>query len=751
MPQGLAPVTARRARRLVRRAAKPLLCVVLALATLVSPWESGLLPGPLENLVGQPDAAAQTSTVINGTPDNCPTSPGLWSPQPGDSDHQSAPECILELPVCPEHPLTDLYPALAGTHLAPSSDFPDFCEITVLESADPAMYASCTGLGGSAIKNTGTAPNRECRIIQPARCAAQLHRIRFDACLRVQRRTWSCPANTVPRNQFNTCYQPPPGYTGPSPACGTGAPDFPVVTCEEYVGGDFVRIPPTPGACNTTYPTGDPSTALQDHAANQYWCRYDASFLNVDCHATGAACATAYAYCIRRASRTGGCDTVAETLRCRSLQADYLDSTLTVSAEDVYRQGCTPCVVLPFETVSTECPDELRHSPSRTSGAREQARFQWAHTFKVDFLEGDLYCVRTAHNSGMTPTCNTRRCADPARGRVVWDSSHHSGVAVVNSPITLSIEDLPDQTRTVDFIALRFGWLWTLEPDSTLVYEYSSSTPGDPSVRTHMNINPSRTYTTVDYAMVRGECRVETWPDFRVLVEELWPDNDATVIQNLFGASALNWWTALSQSERQQHTEARGLNYVVGMTPTDLGLELERRAQSLNKEIRCNQGDDVWCRWTPSRSGYYRLTAVGGWMLAQHAGRIWRWPAQVTRIESFLQNHVASGDGDCTSGTQNFRDYDCIKQWLLDRNLQPADVGIEDDLVLQEFTGLLPRLPHQDYEWLYSAAAGEHYACPPLDVRASCGSLAGAVNYTESEPIGILVHEVQVHTVTATR
>ena len=742
--------TSRLWRRL-RPLVKPLLGAFLALIGVLAPIESSRL-APLDDLIGAQPAAAQTTTVVSGTPDGCPKDPTDtrgWVIDTGDDSL-----CVLSQPVCPEHPMAELFPALTGTYLAPSADFPDFCEITVLESADPAMHTSCTGLTGSAIKETGTSPNRECRIIQPARCAAQLHRIGFDACLRVQRRTWSCPLNTIPRNQFNTCYQPPPGYTGPSPACRTGAPDFPVVTCEAYVGGDFVRIPPTPPACGTTFPTGDPSTALQDHAANQYWCRYDASFLNVDCHATGTVCATAYAYCIRQASRTGGCDTVAETLRCRSLQADYLDSTLTVSAEDVYRQGCTPCVVLPFETVSTECPGELRHSPSLTSNAGDRFRLDWAHTYKEDALEGfSQWCVQQEHDTGVIPTgcLNRRRCADPARGRIVWDSSHHSGVAVVNSPITLSIEDLPSQTRAVDFIAVRYGWQWSLEPDSTLVYEYSNSTPGDPFVRTLLQVNPSGTYTTVNYAMTRGECRIETWPDFRVLVEELWPDNDATAITDLFGSTALGWWNSLSQAERRQHTEARGLNYAVGMTSSDLNRELDRRASSLNRQIRCNQGDDVWCRWTPSRSGYYRLTAAGGWRLANHGGRQWRWSTQVTLINNFLQNRVVAGDGDCTSGTQNFRDYDCIKQYLSDRGLRPDEVGLEDDPVNEVFVGLLPRLPHQDDEWLYTAAAGEHYACPPRDVRASCGSLGGAINYTESEPIGVLVHEVQVHTVTPTR
>ena len=311
----------------------------LALIGVLAPIESPHL-APFDDLVGTPPASAQ-NTVVPGDPDDCPEDPTDTRNWQVDTTDESL--CVLSENVCPEHPLAELHPVLAGTYLSPSTEFPDFCEAPVMESTDAAMYADCTALTGAARKVSGTLPNRECRIIQQAQCAAQLHRIAFDTCVRVQRRTWSCLPGEFPRNQFNTCYQPPPGYLGPNPACDTGAPDFPIVTCEQYVGGDFARNPADASlACGTAFPTGAPSSALQNHTANQHWCRYDTSFLDVDCHATGAACTASYAYCIKRASRTGGCDTVAETLRCRALQADHRDTPLTVSAEDVYRQGCTP-------------------------------------------------------------------------------------------------------------------------------------------------------------------------------------------------------------------------------------------------------------------------------------------------------------------------------------------------------------------------------------------------------------------------
>ena len=125
-----------------------------------------------------------------------------------------------------------------------------------------------------------------------------------------------------------------------------------------------------------------------------------------------------------------------------------LDPNLNVSANDVYRQGCTPCVVLPFQSVPAECPNELLQQPSLST---DNVRHQWAHTYKEDWLEGRGSCVFEAHSTGvMDPDCLSRaRCADPPLGRIVWESNHHSGFAIVNSLITLNIEDIPNSTREV--------------------------------------------------------------------------------------------------------------------------------------------------------------------------------------------------------------------------------------------------------------------------------------------------------------
>ena len=728
---------------------KWLLGALLVLVGVLAPVESPDLPAPLDGLAGAPRASAQalTPTVFDGDPDPCPNPPDSTDTRDWKEDRNDPSLCVLRDSACGEHPLDP------GTHLSPSVEFPDFCEATVLESADASMYQACTSLRGYVIQDTTTPTGQECRMIRPARCASQLHRVGFNTCLRVQRRAWSCPEDTVPRNQFNSCYRPPPSHIGSNPACGRGAPAFPIVTCEEYVGGDFVRNP-APGMCNS-FPTGDPRSALEDHSANQHWCRYKTSFLNVACHATGAACAPSYAFCVKRSSRTGGCDVVADTLRCRGLQADYLDPLLTVSANDVYRQGCTPCVVLPFQSVPAECPNELSGEPSFST---DNSRQQSAHTYKEDWLEGSGSCVFTAHNSGvpMDSRCLRRlRCADPPRGRIVWESNHHSGFAIVNSLITLNIEDIPNSTREVWWLTNTLVPGFVLSTNSGLRYEYSDSSQGDPAIRTWYRVDTSQTHSSVADIVRRGECVVRDWPEFRVLIEELWPDNDETAIEDLFGAGTLNWWRNLTPPERQQHTEARGLQYITtGMTTVELDAELERRAD----EIRCNFGGDVWCKWTPPRSGYYRLTAAGGWYLRTFGGgRRWLNPRhQIAVVEEFLQNDVSPGDGNCPFRKlqQDFdrgRDYDCIMDHLDLMDVTPQEIGLEHDPDGRTFTGLIPRLPYQDREWLYSAAAGENVRCPARDLRVGCGGHGTGVNYTESEPIGIIVHEMRVSTVTPSR
>ena len=71
----------------------------------------------------------------------------------------------------------------------------------------------------------------------------------------------------------------------------------------------------------------------------------------------------------------------------------------------------------------------------------------------------------------------------------------------------------------------------------------------------------------------------------------------------------------------------------------------------------------------------------------------------------------------------------------------PSEVGLRDDL-----SGVLPRPPTAAA--LFNEDLAATAGCFPLDFRVECVNSYGTGNYTETEPIGIVVHEVRVSTVT---
>ena len=707
MPTGLAVVTARsprRARRLQRRRTRVLVGLLAALVATLAPVESPVPLGPLEGLAGSAPAEAQTA-ITDGTPDPCPA--GL-QPDPGDESL-----CVLSQPACPEHPLQP------GSYLVLSTEFPDFCEETVV---DPAMYTNCTNLTGYVIKADGVS----CRMIRPTQCAQNMHRTGTNTCKRVQRRTWRCMSGT-PTNRFNKCYHEPAGYVGRHPACVTGAPSFAISSCEDYVSLDFERAPASV-PCNSFDTGGSPRLT---NASNSYWCQFDPSYLDVDCYGASPPCATATAVCVKRASTTGGCSAIADALRCRDLQADYRDRSVTgVTAEDVYLEGCTPCVVLPFSPTPPDCPRDLLTDPSRSS----ESRLEDTHQRRSDTGPG-----------------GSSACTDPPRGRLVWESSHHVGLAIVNSPVILRVIDVPSTARRYQFVGLsinhvtrraRFG------PLARHYFEYADSTPIDPVVRAWSAFDPSVAYSDVNQIVGDGSCLVRLRPDFRVRIEELWPDSDASDIEALFGRDALNWWTDLNPTGtdptlQRRRTEARGLNYVGDMNAMDRAAELASRAADLTQVVRCNYGADVWCNWRPTKPGYYRLVAAGAWYMSKFGSRSWYQAAYRTAVDNTLADMLAASDSVCTRtpGHWSHQDIECLAQDLSNANLTPADAGLKSDL-----SGLLPA--GSSAEWLYTDAAGPYVLCLARDLRVSCAGGRESSNYTESEPIGILVHEVRVSTVT---
>ena len=712
--------------------------LLAALIATLTPVESPVPLGPLEGLTGSAPAEAQTA-ITSGTPDPCPAP---WQPAHPDGrlvvDPDKASLCVRSQPACSEHPLQP------GSYLAESTEFPDFCEAEVLLSVDAAAYMACTALTGYVIKTFARGVDLVCRMIRPTQCAPNMHRTEPNLCRQVQRRTWSCTTGT-PTNRFNTCYQQPPDYGTLHPACGVGAPNFAISSCEDYVSQDFERAP-APGQC-VGFDTGG-APRLWD-ASNTYWCEFDASYLDVDCYGASPACTPSNAVCIKRASTTGGCYAIANALRCRDLQADYHDGS--VDAEDVYLEGCVPCVVLPFSPTPPDCPPDLLVDPTLST----EVRLEDTHQRRRD--------------SG--PGGSTRSfCTDPPRGRLVWESSHHSEFAIVNSPVVLRVVDVPVTARRLEFISVNTGYpplyevsfLPWIGEHSRQYFEYPNSAPSDPVVRTWPTFDDTLAFTDVDkivgatrllpgrpYIYNTGPCLIRKSPDFRVRVTELWPDNDTADIEALFGSDALNWWRALSPTLQRERTEARGLDYISStMTTTELAAELAERASDLTQEVRCNYGTEVWCNWRPTRPGYYRLVAAGAWYLDKFSrNRRWLSSTVMNRINNALMDMYNARDGVCTRtpGDRSYADYDCLRADLASIGLSPAEAGLEPP----NFDALTPVT--QTAEWLYSAAAGPNFRCPPRDMRVACTGGAESSNYTETQTIGILVHEVRVSTVAPDR
>ena len=197
------------------------------------------------------------------------------------------------------------------------------------------------------------------------------------------------------------------------------------------------------------------------------------------------------------------------------------------------------------------------------------------------------------------------------------------------------------------------------------------------------------------------------------------------------------------------------------LSDQELADQIAYRESRLTVEIDCNYGQRVWCLWTPTRSGYYRLTATGAWQMRKHvSARRWLTESRRDTVNTFL-DRLAPMDGLCpyTDGTNSERisDKDCMLEDLTEMGFaSPREAGLMDDL-----SGLLPgpddsgQLPGVDgmtaREWLYSEEAGENVRCDPRDLRVTCQGSSDSVNYTETKPIGILVHELRVSTVTPSR
>ncbi len=762
------------------RRTKWLLGALLVLAPVLAPIEAPDLPAPLDTFAGAAHAYAQTPPPTDwttGTPADCPDTPRPWTEEEGN--------CVLMTHACPKSPLTDpadpielmrlsvpptdladeinppgtpladvLEVAYPGPVPAGMMRYPEFCELRI--ESDHAKYGDCLTTTGFAVmqyadQNGDTI--EECRLLYPVKCPVVdvngtdvgLHRLEARTCKAVQRRTWQCDAGYIPGNRFNECYRAlQSSVIGTHPACGVGAPYIPLISCADYVGTDY---PYQSGDldCVTDYHTGysNPAKQLQPNsrtgASSNYWCEFDAALLRVECHETPtpSTCTADTMSCIKRLTAIGGCSLIANTIHCRSLQEEL--SRGVVAVRDLLRVDCVPCVVLPFSP-PTGCPEEISEEPEPSQWVSNPLFARWYEAiFRIrdDFAVGHGNCSAVILHE-RRPNSRCRRvptCADPPIGVLSWESAHFSGLALVNRPVVFEISrpsyshiqmKIPQYDSTAPDQPISWPNDWTSIPR----YQYTSGPPRSSNVRTWVPVNDSRHFNSLR-TMLDGECTVRYEPSFRISVRELWPGNtaDQDEILRLFGAESLNWWMGLSSEEQQRRTDARG--------------------SALLEIIECNHfhraepNNRIWCRWEPKRSGYYVIVGEVAWVVEYSERREWSAP-QIDAINNYLQTQ-----SNRTDVVNKLRNLNRQRRRLGQNDLSLADLGLEVDSISGEPVNTLP-LPANRDEQLFTATS-DLTGCPPIDLRIACAGEHSSGNHTETEPIGIMVHEVRVGTVTPSR
>ncbi len=739
---------------------------------VLAPVEFADLPDPLHDRLGTAEAAAQLTTVQPGRPNACPAG---YTP---DVDL-----CRIEQPACPYSPLDP-------TRLMQrSTEFIEFCEETVTQAANPVEYATCAApLPGYTVMDDGTS----CRLLQLRSCEVGT-RIDSEWCRATIRRSWTCThlADAVPRNEFNSCYVPPTGIISPAAACGAGAPDLVVIDCADYVGIDFAE-PPGSVACSL-YDTG--TAPAMTNSANPYWCQFEVSYLKAVCHSATpplSECTTSTPLCLKRASGTGGCDGIAKVIFCRDLQQDYAelhtaalaDNTLTFDEEQSLRslahtvrgEVCEPCQILPFEPVPQHCPDDTRipATPYRYSDRHPRIQaIEQEHDIEMnrsacshlDTWRTDLGLTMINPNTGADCAAEPTRCETPSPGNPVWSSTHFSGAAVVNASVIVRLHDAPLNFREYPN-ALTINSL--ISGNITFRREYaefpgSGLAPTDQLIRTFQRSTTNTISSVAILGNLSNECIVKDFPLFKLVVEELWPDygpeyvendpdcviplggarpgSDAEAILRLFGPDSLEWWCELSEEERRGHTESRSLPWWPDLTTS---ADRDARIDLLKTKIQCHTDQNIlpWCRWTPARSGYYRLKVAGGWQMGIGAGRGWISSGAMANLSNRVQNLTQQQqqqvhDSLALLGCGPRRPVDPSCLWA------PAAVGLQNDL-----SDII--WPTGDPEELYRTPT-EQQKYPGIDLRVHYSDYGETAKYTETQEFGVQVHEVRVSTVTPSR
>ena len=564
-----------------RRVGRWVAAAGLLVAGVVAPVEARDWFGPLEGLAPAEPARAAAGTVVAGTPEDCSTvdpdpddSSTTWVVEDGaDADDR---ECVLTADaVCPTG---QVKPGGDGT--PPYLCYPQSCAGTAFNVDQIGDYwVPGSGADTSSVTN-------ECRLFQLTECSAGIGPTHEGRCRYVKRRSWTCPDGHDQHSRFNACYTARPASApGTPPPCDTaaGAPTLTLVSCDDYAGDDYDNSQDCDADISSTH-----LTDRSGGAAAAYWCEFDASQLNVDCHRatppSGADCTAQTGVCLKRASTArgralralGGCYAIVRNIDCAVRQADYADKVGTGTdmealARTIRAAGCEPCRVMPFEPLNTaECPDSaltgqpatinINDSQQRTEvGIRtvQQAAFQ---------NKADVDSGRSVADSG---------CQELPPGRLTWSTPSFTGLAMVNTRVRLEIQwDFANVSRApAQTSSPGLGQCWLIP-------------------LTRFGTTEPRFY-------------------FSVEVEPLWPagdpddtsdTGDRTLIESLFGSDALSWWDALSTAEQTGRTAA--------FYSTSAG----------TVDVPCSREDPVWCLWEPQRSGYYSLTATGALWLGLSTG-----------------------------------------------------------------------------------------------------------------------------------
>lgn len=750
-----------RQQRPQRRRTRLILALVLTVAGVLAPVDSAALPEPLERFAGADPVLAQINPtrVEAGIPDPCPPPRTVAGTQGQD--------CVLETTACGENPLRS-DPLVTDDYLTPSATYPNFCEYAILRSTDRPLFFRCLAQTGFVVRNerlVGVLPggrnDRRCTLFQPVTCTANsLGRDGTDqqvgphSCRSIKRRAWTCQPGAIPRNDFNTCYRPA-AASNPGSVCGPGAPDLVALSCEDYAANDFAQSPLCTDA--SAFDTGGTTTALgASSGGNPHWCEFDAAFLRIDCHRTNPPapagdCTPDTRTCLKRASRTGGCDAIAETIRCRRHQAAFADQDPNATAAAVRGAGCEPCVVLPFRSIPAGCPDDLRPGSQRQRTSRPLPQVlatQYARKTLNLSVRGCTVAGQSFDNLTITSQCTDPSlaglaCPSPPPGRLHWRSTHSSGVAIVNSLIILSIDEIP-----LEFEERVSVLLWPslgLILNRQAIAHYADPDPNrtGPIMNLMSELDPQQQvddWGKIGYRPHDGtriDCRVfaSDEPAFDVAIEELWPDSATKrqEIVDLFGAESLRWWDNLSSQEKEARTTARGLVYLDDptLTQAERMQETDRRAQvspsspgSLVQRVDCVLATPTWCSWSPTRPGYYRLAAAAVWRVRYSERNQWR--LDLSTLEAYFAR--------LSPGQRSH-----MLARLTNHGLTPADIGVTDTL-----DALLPLPAGDPNEVPYTLP--DEVLCPTRDVRLSCGNSGTTYTFGETTPIGIQVHELRVVT-----